>query len=270
MIKLSIVIPAYNEEAALNAGKLCPVIDLVQRHTGDMELIMIDDGSTDGTTQAACRALNGIPYCFTYRSEHWGKAAAIMIGMRMALGDLILCADLDQAVPINDAQLLQYAIEMCGADVAVGSRGLSRPGAPLSRYILSVGQVMIKRLLLGLPITDTQCGFKMWSRSTAMAVIDRLVIYNRERIARVDGPNTSSGWDVEMLLVAMRLGYQVAEIPVSWTHQASRRVSFGRDARRGLSDLWRIFAADIAGLYPHANKSTSNIVLTDLQPRQQR
>ena len=262
-MKLSIVIPAYNEETAIRALTLDAVKRLVFTHSPEVEVILIDDGSTDETFTAAMRQFRCMPNTYCYRSEHLGKAGAILAGMRMSLGDQILVTDLDQAVPIVDVAKLQKLID-AGADVAIGSRGLKRAGAPVSRYILSAGQVILKRLMLGLPYVDTQCGFKLWTRGAAMHAIDHLVIYKRDRLGTSAGPNVSSGFDVEMLLIAQRLGYKIAEVPVNWHYQKSRRVNFSRDAQRGLSDLWRILAAVAAGLYPPP-KTSSNMVRTMLE-----
>lgn len=264
-VKLSIIIPAYCEETAILSGKLDPILRLVYCSYPEIELIIIDDGSPDNTFGVAMQQTRMVRNCYVYRNDHQGKAGSLLAGIKMALGDYILFCDMDQATPITELSKLTN-VTRAGIDVAIGSRGLARPGAPLSRYILSTGQMILKRLLLGLTITDTQCGFKLWSGSVARHVRDHMVIYNSQRMSAINGPCVSSGFDVEMLLVAQRLGYRIAEVSVAWSHQATRKVQFTRDARRGVVDLWRIFAADMAGLYPHA-KLPPNTVRTVLETR---
>jgi dolichyl-phosphate beta-glucosyltransferase len=161
----------------------------------------------------------------------------------------VLFTDMDQATPITEAPKLLDAIEH-GADVAIGSRGLVRPGAPLARNLLSWSQVAIRNLLLGMKVTDTQCGFKAMKREAALGILRRLQLYHPARMTVIQGPSVTSGFDVEFLFVADRLGYRIAEIPVEWNYQETRRVRIIKDAFRGLSDLVRISFAGLQGRYP--------------------
>ncbi len=149
-------------------------------------------------------------------------------------------SDMDQATPITEAVKLLSALE-AGYPVAAGSRGLIRKGAPPGRYLLSWSQAAIKFVLLGLTISDTQCGFKAFTRQAALKIIDHLVVYAPARLGTMHGPSVTSGFDVEFLFVAQQLGYHIREIPVAWNYQQTRRVSLVRDAYRGLRDLALIF-----------------------------
>ncbi len=242
--RISIVIPAYNEESAIRAGKLDLVSNWLKAQPFDSELIVVDDQSRDQTaTLAAEKATRVI------RIHHAGKAAAVIAGIRAAEGEWVLFSDMDQATPIEEASQLFQALEQ-GWDVAAGSRGVVRAGAPPGRYVLSWGQVVLKSLLLGIRITDTQCGFKAFTRSAALDVINHLVVYAPERLGTVNGPSVTSGFDVEFLLVAQRLKYRIREVPVHWTYQKTRRVNLVRDAIRGLRDLFGIVLARLARKYP--------------------
>ncbi|MCL7983924.1 MAG: hypothetical protein M8872_01530, partial [marine benthic group bacterium] len=111
--------------------------------------------------------------------------------------------------------------------------------------------------LLGLPFSDTQCGFKAWRRSVLLQVLDQMVVYAPERPGGVRRAGVTSGFDVECLLVARRLGMDIREIPVSWKHMASARVRPAREAIRGVRDLLGIAAARRKNLYPPARPSSS-------------
>ena len=247
--RLSIVIPAYNEEQAIRVGKLAQVVEWLNAQPGENELIVVDDQSQDQTAALAAAAVKTARAGQLVQITHAGKAAAVIAGIRAARGDWVLFSDMDQATPITEAPRLLAALH-AGADVAAGSRGIVRPGAPAGRYLLSWGQVVLKGLLLGLRITDTQCGFKAFTRPAALAVIDRLIVFDPRRLGNLQGPSVTSGFDVEFLLVAQRLGYKIKEVPVQWSYQRSRRVSLLRDARRGLRDLFGILSARFSGKYP--------------------
>jgi len=253
-IALSVVIPAYNESAAINAGALEIVRAWLDARPFQTELIVADDGSSDDTISLARRTADTV-----LDLRHGGKAAALSAGARAAHGEILLLTDMDLATPIEDGARLLEAIR-AGADGAIGSRGLARPGAPPKRYVLSLGQMLLSRLLLGLPYTDTQCGFKAWRRRVLLDVLDQLVVYSPDRPAGIEGAGVTSGFDVECLLVARRLGVDVREIPVSWKHMASDRVRPATEAWRGVRDLLRIVAARRNGLYPLPRKSSSDWV----------
>lgn len=242
--RLSIVIPAYNEETAIRNGKLACVSAWQKTLPYESELIVVDDQSRDQTAELAGEIADRV-----IRIQHAGKAAAVIAGIRSALGEWVLFSDMDQATPIDEAQRL-FAFLDKGFDVVVGSRGVVRAGAPAWRYLLSWGQVALKGVLLGLRIIDTQCGFKAFTRFAALDIIDHLAVYKPDRLGSLNGPSVTSGFDVEFLFVAQRLGYNIREVSVRWNYQQSRRVNLFRDAFRGLRDLFAIVSARINGLYP--------------------
>lgn len=241
---LSIVIPAYNEENAIRAGKLTQVAAWMKAQSYEVELIVVDDESQDRTAELAAETANQV-----VQIRHAGKAAAVIAGIRAAQGQRVLFSDMDLATPIQEAGHLMTVLQQ-GWDIASGSRGMVRRGAPPWRYFLSLGQVVLKTLLLGLSMTDTQCGFKAFTRSAALDVIEHLVVYAPERLGSVEGPSVTSGFDVEFLFVAQRLGYRIREVPVQWNYQHSRRVNLVRDAQRGMADLFNIVLARLARKYP--------------------
>ena len=251
LIALSVVIPAYNEGSAIEAGVLEVVRAWLEARPFPTELIVADDGSIDDTVPLALHTADRV-----LELRHGGKAAALCAGVRDARGEIVLLSDMDLATPIEAGSLLLEATR-AGADVAIGSRGMTRPGAPPQRYVLSLGQMLLSRVLLGLPFSDTQCGFKAWRREALLTVLDQLVVYAPDRPDSPVGAGVTSGFDVECLLVARRLGMEIREIPVPWKHMASRRVRPATEAWRGTRDLYRIVAARRAGLYPSARTASS-------------
>ncbi|MEZ4736366.1 MAG: glycosyltransferase [Caldilineaceae bacterium] len=248
MTQLSIVIPAYNEAQAIATGKLTRVTAWMATQPYPIELLVVDDGSTDATAQLAQPIATRV-----LTIPHKGKAAAIIAGMTAAQGEVILFTDMDQATPITHAPTLLAALAN-GADIAIGSRGLVRPGAPPGRYLLSWGQVALRSLMIGLYLTDTQCGFKAMRRAAALATLQHLHRYQPNRLAVLQAPSVTSGFDVELLFIAQRLGYQIREVPITWSYQETRRVNLVRDAWRGISDLYTIRLADWRGAYPRKGR----------------
>ena len=262
---LSIVIPAYNEAKAIQAGCLTNIIDYILRAPWWVDAIVVDDGSQDGTAELAACYLGELGRVKTI--PHGGKAAALATGILEARGDIVLTTDMDQATPIYEVDKLLAYFE-AGWDIVVGSRGNARPGAPLARRILSLGQVIMRNLLLGLDLTDTQCGFKCYDRRAAVDVLHRLVVYAPDRLPYITGPSVTSGFDVEFLFVAERLGYTIAEAPVIWRHRNSSRVHPVRDAVAGLADLLKISAENFAGHYPKSKISLENRILSQKKEAQ--
>lgn len=243
MHSLSIVIPAYNEEAAIRQGKLKTVSDWLSTQPFDGELIVVNDESKDSTLELAEPIADRV-----ITIPHSGKASAIMAGVESASKDIILFTDMDQATPISEATKLLKALDN-SADIAIGSRGLMRQGAPIIRYILSFGQFAIRRMLLGSVIVDTQCGFKIFPRKVGKNIIRNLRVYRPISNSGIEGPSVSSGFDTEFLFVASLMGYHIKEVPVLWIYQRTYRVKLFRDGFRGLIDLFRIAYAKAVGEY---------------------
>lgn len=239
---ISIVIPAYQEAEAIRSGRLGFVLAWARSFAFPAEVLVVDDGSGDGTGELA-RSLGAT----VVRILHGGKGAALRAGIESASGKVVLLADMDQATPITEAPKLFFALDE-GADVALGSRGFRRPGAPLSRALMSVGHWALRRLLLRLPWSDTQCGFKALRREAALDILRRMVVYGAPS-GPARGSCVSSGFDVEFLLVAHRMRLRIREIPVSWRYEDTRRVVGLRDSWRGMKDLLAISSARRRGLY---------------------
>jgi len=115
----------------------------------------------------------------------------------------------------------------------------------------------LHKLLLGLRLDDTQCGFKAFRREVALDILDHLVVYNIDAIGTIEFPSVSSGFDTEFLFVAQRLGYRIREVPVNWYYQETRRVDLSRDAFRGVLDLLKIMLGRFRHHYPRPGSRTN-------------
>jgi len=250
---LSIVVPAYNEEQAIRGGLLATIVSWKEAQPFPIELIVVDDGSEDATARVAEGIADRV-----IRIDHGGKAAALTAGIRAAAGSLVLLTDMDQATPIHEAGKLLHAIVQNHCDIALGSRGLVRPASSLTRRALSIGHWGFRKLLVRLPIVDTQCGFKLAKRKTLWDILDHLVFYNFPKGRRITGNAVNSGFDVEVLVVARLLGYTVCEVPVSWQHKHNTRLSPLHEAVEGILDLARIGMKDYRKEWRHTQKAAAN------------
>ncbi len=233
-LRWSVVIPAYNEAGRLPAY-LKDVLAYFEGRDDPYEVVVVDDGSQDGTGERAREVAAGrgsVTVC-SLLGNH-GKGFAVRTGMQQASGALRLMADADGATPIAEAARLEAAIR-AGADLAVGSRVLEDPSVErrvrLHRRIAgSVFNFIVRRLGVS-GVLDTQCGFKLFRDSVADALFSAL---------RTDG----FGFDVELLLLAQRAGYRVVEVPVNWADQPGSKVGVLRDGPRMLRDIvaarWRV------------------------------
>lgn len=246
---LSVVVPAYNEAANIQAGSLDKVARYLAAQDYSYEVLVVDDGSGDETAALAEAFAQQHAGFRVIRAPHRGKAHAVATGMLAAQGEIVLFSDMDQATPIGEASKLLPWFER-GYDVIIGSRGTVRRNAPWWRKVMSRGQIVLRNLILGFRgITDTQCGFKAFRREAVEPILSQLSLYGRQADTEVKGATVTSGFDVEMLFVARRLGYRVGEVLVEWDYQRTRRVNLLRDSVRGLRDLLRIRLADLRGAY---------------------
>ena len=247
--ELSIVIPAYNEAARLE-GPVRDVVAWVRARGRAAEVIVVDDGSLDGTSDLVRRLSAELPEVRLIRlAANRGKGYAVRSGVVNASGGLILFADADGATPIGELERLEAAVAT-GADVAIGSRAVPQTGVAVRAraYRRLMGRMFhqLVRLLAVSGIRDTQCGFKLFRGSVAHDLFSRM---------RMNG----FSFDVEVLLMAQRQGYRIAEVPVNWTHQPGSRVNLVLDSLRMARDLFIIRARALRGDYnrPHLARPAS-------------
>ncbi|MEP6887888.1 MAG: dolichyl-phosphate beta-glucosyltransferase [Nitrospirales bacterium] len=240
-ITLSVVLPAYNEQ-----DRLLPYLTSITRYLsqrGDpYEIVVVDDGSRDETAQRVTRFASDAPTVRLIRlPANRGKGAAVRAGMLAARGTLRLMADADGATPIQELERLDHALAE-GADLAIGSRFL---GSRDRRYRVQARwhRTVLGNLFnhvaqhLGLNgITDTQCGFKLFRKRVAEDLCS---------VARIDG----YGLDLELLYVARRRGYRIAEVAINWTDQPGSKVRVFRDGIRMFRELLAVHRHNARGFY---------------------
>lgn len=237
---ISIIIPAYNEEKRLPAT-LRRVIDYLGRGVWPFaEILVVDDGSTDGTARVAEQIRAEYPDLRVLRNPgNRGKGYAVRHGMLECRGEWALFTDADLSSPIEELDKLWQAAERDGAQVALGSRALDRRliGVHQSFFRENVGKVfnLGMRLATGLPFHDTQCGFKLFEAAAAREIFRRQLL---------DG----FGFDVEVLFIGQRLGYREIEVAVKWNDVAGTKMT----TLRGLAaflEPWQVRWNQIKGRY---------------------
>ena len=214
---ISIIIPAFNEQGRL-PDTLRRVEQYLQETAWDFhETLVVDDGSTDGTVDAAMRFAHANPNIRVLRNPgNRGKGYSVRHGMLEAKGEWRLFSDADLSTPIEELEKLWCAVAEGNDEIAIGSRALDRSliGVHQPGLRESMGRVfnVVMRAVTGLPISDTQCGFKLFRADVAQE------IFSRQRLERF-------GFDAEILYIAFKRGYTIAEIPVRWNHVEGSKVS---------------------------------------------
>lgn len=247
-MKISLVIPCYNEELNIQKGVLDRIGNYTSERNAFTEVILVDDGSIDNSKEIVRKKyLKKFPKFVLVENEHQGKAVAVMTGIQKAHGDYVIFTDIDLATPIDETKNMIAEFEK-GNDIVIGTRSTHREGAPLTRKLQSVGFIVLRNLIVGLNgITDTQCGFKGFKRSVALDVLSRLKVFTSKK--HVDGSSVSAGFDLEFLFIAKKRGYSIDEMPVKWRHAESKNVSLVKDSIETIRDLVLIRLNDLKGLY---------------------
>jgi len=224
---LSLVVPAYNEEARIGLTVRLLAAYLRSR-PWSAELLVVDDGSTDATRARAEEALRDVPRGRVLgRAENRGKGYSVREGALAAEGAHVLFTDADLSTPIEELEKFWPVLD-AGNDIVIGSRTL--PGADVQVRQGRIRQFMGKTfnllvrffLLRGVP--DTQCGFKLFRREAARAVFEPLA-------------TTGFAFDVEVLLLARQMGFRVAQVPVVWRNSSPSRVRLLGSSIRMLAEL---------------------------------
>lgn len=235
-IKLSIVIPAYNER-----DRLPPTLQTLQAFAQAqpflVEILIADDGSTDGSIDVIEAEYSDIS--ILRASQNAGKGAAVRRGLLAAQGEYVLFSDADLSTPIEEVTAMLGFLEE-GFDIVIGSRGLASSQLeirqPWWRELSGRTFNCLVRALSGLPYRDTQCGFKLFRRQAARLICERM---------------TNDGWafDVEMLMIASEHGMKVKEQPVHWFNREGSKVSLMNDAPNMFRDILQFRRLRNAGQY---------------------
>lgn len=241
--KLSIIIPAYNEESRLPRALARIRIYLEGREMApdEYEIVIVDDGSTDGTVRVVKEWMREmISLRIVSNERNRGKGYSVRHGMLEARGRVALFTDADLSSPIEESEKLLAAIE-AGNDVAIGSRALDRSLIETHQSRLrELAGILFNgfvRFFTGLPFHDTQCGFKAFVREPSRIVFEQ---------QRIEG----FGFDPEILFLARQHGLRTVEIPVRWAHDPATKVHVIRDSVRMFIDLIVIRWNWLLGRYP--------------------
>lgn len=245
MKKISVVIPAYNEERNLKKGSLEEVNSYLEKSGLDYEAIVVDDGSTDSTKDLVKKFVKKNKNFKLIENSHGGKAMAVMSGMERAEGEIILFTDMDQATPIDQLDKFLPKFEE-GYEMVIGSRH-GRAGAPFLRKLSAWGFSLLRGIILGLPFEDTQCGFKAFHKKA----VDKLIpkIKHEWGTLHFKGGAVNAGFDVELLYLAKKYGFRIVEVEVEWKYVDTERVQIIKDALAAIYDMLRIRINDLKGKY---------------------
>ncbi|MBM2809290.1 MAG: glycosyl transferase family 2 [Chloroflexi bacterium] len=234
---VSIIIPAHNEEKRLPTAidGLTRYLDLLPISA---EVVIVENGSTDDTARIGDEAAVQDARFQCLHIGDPGKGRAVRLGMLTARGQAVLFCDADFSMPIPDIDLLRSALDL-GQDIVIASRevaGAVREGEPTRRHVMGRVFNWLVRTIAVRGIEDTQCGFKAFRREVAKD------LFSRQR---------TNGWafDVEILFLARRRGYRIAEVGVTWRYDPSSRVRPVRDTIGMLRELFMIRVNDMRGLY---------------------
>jgi glycosyltransferase involved in cell wall biosynthesis len=237
---LSIVVPAYNEQT-----RLPETLRRIEEYLAGSawtfhEIVVVDDGSTDGTVEVATSFGGDNPNVRVLRNPgNRGKGYSVRHGMSEARCEWRLFTDADLSAPIEELDKLWAAIERDGSQVAIGSRALDRSliGVHQPGIREGAGRVFntVMRTVVGLPIADTQCGFKLFHSSAAQDVFSR---QTQERF----------GFDVEILFIAKKHGFRISEVPVRWNHVEGSKVGM-MTGLHAFSELAAVRWNDLRGKY---------------------
>ena len=236
---LSIVIPAYNEEARISAT-LERVISYLGGRSYSWEVLVADDGSTDGTASLVSQMAATQPNLRLISLDHRGKGWAVKNAMLAAQGEYRILCDADLSVPIEQVERL-LPPEVEGVDIALGSRAVKsaqRIGEPSRRHLMGrIYNALVRTIAVG-GIQDTQCGFKCYRGEVVPSLFQRQTM---------DG----FAFDVEVLFLAGKDGLTLREIPVDWYYRENSKVRAFRDSMAMTLDLLRIRWRNLRGRYRH-------------------
>jgi dolichyl-phosphate beta-glucosyltransferase len=237
MLDLSIVIPAFNEAHRL-PQTFAHLKAFQDARPFVHEILVVDDGSTDGTVEVVKQWARAWPGLRLVQAEHRGKGGAVRAGVLAATGTYVALADADLSMPVEEFD--RFYGEVLGPyDVAIGSReaqGARRFHEPGYRHLMGrVFNALVRALLLP-GIQDTQCGFKCMRREVAVELCRNQTI-------------ESWGFDVELLYIARLRGYRVTEVPISWYYMPGSRINPVRDTVTMVRDVLTIRRNGARGYY---------------------
>lgn len=236
-IFLSLIIPVYNEERRL-PSTLENLCSFLGRQTYQAEVLLVENGSSDGTFALAQAYAQRYPQVHVLRAQARGKGLAVKMGMLAASGQYCFMCDADFSMPVSEINRF-LPPQLPGCEIAIASReapGAVRYNEPQYRHLVGRLYNFLIRMIAIPGLHDTQCGFKCFRADIARK------LFRRQTIA---------GWsfDVEILFMARQLGYQIVEIPIPWYFNPDSKISVVRDSIRMALDLLHIRVNGRRGVY---------------------
>lgn len=255
MIDYSIVIPAYNEADKISST-ITQVLGFMRSFSPSFELLVVNDGSLDNTAQVIASMEKDNPELTLIDNPHRGKGYTVWTGVTRAQGELIYMADADLSTPIAELKKLSVWAKDQNFDIVIASRegtGAQRIGEPFYRHLMGrVFNFWVR--MVALPgITDSQCGFKLFRKKAAKDIFSRLQIYGSEA-KNIKGAYFGA-WDVEVLYLARKLRYTVKQVPVTWVHVRTTRISPLKDSVKMALDVIKVRINDLKGKYGSAQQT---------------
>lgn len=237
MPRLAVIVPAYNEQ-----DRISPTLARLNEYLGaqaySWKVVVVSDGSRDRTNQIVTEFAAAHPgFELVDSHPNHGKGFVVRKGMLETEAEWLLFSDADLAAPIEEVEKLWKAVEN-GVPIAIGSRPLKESNLeirqPWYREMAGRSFNLAVQLFAVRGIKDTQCGFKLFRQDVARDVFNR---------CKLDG----FGFDFEALMIARDLGYEIAEVPIRWSHQEGSKVNMVRDGLRMLSELVKLRLAGKKG-----------------------
>lgn len=247
-IKLSIVIPNFNEKENLERGVLDQVFSYLKKVDYSYEVIISDDGSTDGSREIAEKFSRSHSSFIVLPNPHGGKAKAVWAGIKAAKGEIVLFTDMDQSTPLVEVEkLLPWFAK--GYDVVFGSRGKARANFPWYRQLTSWGFRFVRGIFLLHNVVDTQCGFKAFRTDIAKKIFPKLSVLTNQK--------ESTGWtvsafDVELLFLSEKYGSKLKEVDVAWQDEdtsTNKDKRFIKESTDMLKQILQVKLNDLKGIY---------------------
>jgi len=238
-IKLSVIIPCFNEERRFSKG-FTHYFSYLKKQKYPWELIFVNDGSKDKTLtlmQSASKKDNRVKI-ISYKKNH-GKGYAIAQGVLTAKGKYILFTDLDHSVPVATIESFYKFFEK-GFPAVIGSRRVKGARILVHQYalreLLGRGFTLIVRVLIDWKIKDATCGFKAFENKIAKKIFKKITIYDW-------------AFDAEILFLCKKFNIKIAQAPVNWSNSQGTKVSLRKDILGSLASLMKIRLNDFVGEY---------------------
>ncbi|AEA47796.1 flippase-like domain-containing protein [Archaeoglobus veneficus] len=229
---VSVVLPAYNEAMRLEMAVM-EIIKALEKIGYDYEVIIAEDGSTDGTAEIAAKLADGNRIRHLHSDERLGKGGAILRAFEAAKGSIVAFVDVDLSTDLKHLKELIDAIAVEGYDIAIGSRLTkgSKAERPVRRNVASKVYNFLVRFMLGSKVKDHQCGFKAFKKD---------LILDLGKKAK----DRHWFWDTEVLVLAQREGLRIKEIPVEWKQSKDSKISLAKDSGYMLGKLFQMWAEE--------------------------